>query len=209
MTAINRQRVRVLVHWTAGSWSQPLIVVTLLFAAQTILLSGCTAALWDKETFAHHYRPSNPVTLQLFYSQERKDLLVQYVEAKDGGAEIRSRCYWLEPNTLRVNEARKPHFVSPKAADGLAPVAVGDGDVPPTRIRSAELCAVARPFDNSFTLYSGQEKLEPYKLPIYEGSSRRVWQVLITPFAVVIDATIVGAIIGTHVAPQTFANMRL
>jgi hypothetical protein len=120
-----------------------------------------------------------------------------------------SRSYWLEPNTLRVNENYKPHFVSLKAADGLAPIPVSEAIDPPPQPGSAELRAVAPPFDNSFTLYSGQEKLEPYKLPIYVGSSRRVWQVLITPFAVVIDATIVGAIIGTHVAPQTFANMRL
>ena len=178
-------------------------------AAQAVLLSGCTTALWDKETFAHHYRPDNPVNLHLFYSKERRDILVQYDESKDAGAQIRSRCYWLEPNTLRVNREQKPHFVSAKAANGLVPVAVDAAPASPTQPASRELCAVARPYDNSFTLYSGQEKLEPYKLPIYIGSSRRVWQVLLTPFAVVVDATIVGAIIGSHVAPQTYASMRL
>jgi hypothetical protein len=181
--------------------------VCVLLAAQVVFVSGCTSALWDKETFAHHYRPSDPVNLHLFYSKERRDVLVQYDESKDYGAHSWTRCYWLEPNTLRVNEDRKPHFVSTKTAEALHPLAVGELAAPAAQPASMELCAVARPFDNSFTLYSGKEQLESYKLPTYVGGSQTVKQVLLTPFAVAVDATIIGAIIGYHSAPGIFASL--
>lgn len=181
--------------------------VFILLATQVVLLSGCTSALWDKETFAHHYRPADPVNLHLFYSKERRDILVQYDESKDSGTQSRSRYYWLEPNTLRVNRNQKPHFVSTKAAIGLLPVAVGEAATPPAQPASVELRAVARPYANCFTLYSGEEKLEPYKLPTYVGGSQRVKQVMLTPFTVAIDATIVGAIIGYYSAPGIFAGL--
>jgi hypothetical protein len=97
--------------------------------------------------------------------------------------------------------------VSAKAAKGLLPVAVGKTGAPPAHPASVELRAVARPYDNCFTLYSGEEKLEPYKLPTYVGGSQTVKQVMLTPFAVAIDATIDGAIIGYYSAPQIFADL--
>ncbi len=181
--------------------------VFVLLAAQVVLASGCTAALWDKETFAHHYRPADPVNLHLFYSKQRRDVLVQYDESKDSGSQAWSRCYWLEPNTLRVNEDRKPLFVSTKTAKGLLPLAVDEVAAPAAQPASMELCAVARPYDNCFTLYSGREQLEAYKLPTYVGGSHTVKQVLLTPFAVAVDATIVGAIIGYYSAPGIFASL--
>jgi hypothetical protein len=44
--------------------------------------------------------------------------------------------------------------------------------------------------------YSGKEQLEAYKLPTYVGGSQTVKQIMLTPFAVAVDATIVGAVIG-------------
>jgi hypothetical protein len=181
--------------------------VFVLLAAQVVLFSGCTAALWDKETFAHHYRPADPVNLHLFYSKERRDILVRYDESKDSGAQARSRCYWLEPNTLRVNRDGKPHFVSTKAAKGLMPLVVDEVAGPPAQPASVELSAVARPYNNCFTLYSGKEQLEAYRLPTYKGGSQTVKQVLLTPFAVAVDATIVGAVIGYYSAPGIFASL--
>jgi hypothetical protein len=69
------------------------------------------------------------------------------------------------------------------------------------------LYAVAPHDDTFFTLYSGKDQLEPYKLPKYIGASRRVGQVLLTPFAVGVDATIVGAVIGYIAAPGIFAGL--
>src|ERR1035441_8852094 len=127
-------------------------------------------------------------------------------KSKDSGAQARSRCYWLEPNTLRVNGDRRPHFVSMKAAEGLLSLAVDEVAAPPAQPTSRTLSAVARPYDNCFTLYSGKDQLEAYRLPTYVGGSQTAKQVLLTPFAVAVDATIVRAIIGYYAAPGIFAN---
>jgi hypothetical protein len=170
------------------------------------LLTGCTSVLWDKRTFAHDYRPANPANLRLFYSTDRKDILVQYDESRDGGS-IRPRCYWLEPNTVRVNRERKPHFVSASETRPLIPIPVMETPPSPPPPGLNGLYAVARHDDDFFSLYSGKEPPDPYKLPTYTASSQRVKQVVLTPFAVTIDATIIGAATSYYWAPQLLANL--
>ncbi len=174
----------------------------LLLVAQVAFLSGCTSAVWDKRTFAHDYRPAIPSNLRLCYSKARTDLLVQYDERREQDGRIVSRCFWLEPNTPRINSEVKPRFVSSKQTDGLEFIPVSETrlDAPPVSLNG--LYAVARGGDDFFMLYFGNEQTERYKLPVYRGRSQRVKQVLLTPFAVAVDITIIGAIIGAHVAPS-------
>jgi hypothetical protein len=172
-----------------------------LLLAQTLCVTGCTSILWDEHTFADHHEPAHPAHLRLSYSKERKDILVQYDEFSVTDNKTRPRCYWLEPNTMRVNRERKPHFVSLKESEGLIPIQVTDAplhSVPPT---STDLHAVAPPDRNFFTLYSGNEQLDPYQLPTYKAASQTVKQIALTPFSVAIDATIVGAVIAYVSAP--------
>ena len=68
--------------------------------------------LWDRNTFAHSYEPANPANLRLFYSDEKRDVLVQYDEARDGAAPSRHRNYYADQNAERVNNHRRPHFTS-------------------------------------------------------------------------------------------------
>jgi hypothetical protein len=173
-----------------------------LLVTQTVFVSGCTSALWDKNTFAHYYRPADPNNLRLFCSKERKDILVQYDESSETDNGTRPRYYWLEPNTIRINAERKPHFASAKAIEGLIPIPVTE--TPSSYIPTGliELYAVARYDDYVFTLYAGMEQLDPYQLPRYIGASRRVKQVLLTPFAVAVDATIIGAVVCYEAAPS-------
>src|SRR3569832_1781786 len=89
-----------------------------LLALPAIFGCGCTSALWNKEPFAHHYRPACHANLQLSYSKERQDLLVQFSESIDVDTNSLPRCYCLDPITLRVNRNLKPHFVSAKTASG-------------------------------------------------------------------------------------------
>src|SRR5690349_8964922 len=84
----------------------------MLLASQTIFLNGCTTALWDKNNFAHSYEPAKPADLRLFYSDQRRDVLVQYDEARDGAAAVRHRNYYADQNAERVNNHRRPHFTS-------------------------------------------------------------------------------------------------
>ena len=96
-----------------------------LLAVPIALGCGCTTALWDKDSFVQNYRPANPTGLKLFYSKERKDILVQYSESKDGNTNAWPRCYWLEPNTSRVNSSQKPRFVNVNATSQLTPILLG------------------------------------------------------------------------------------
>lgn len=180
----------------------------LLLLAPILLVSGCTTALWDKSTFAHYYRPADSSNLRLFYSNDRKDVLVQYDERQDSDDHIRSRCYWLDRNNANMSQKQKPAFVSPESAGNLVPIPVQEGTTNSPTDGLHGLYAVARREDDFFILYSGREELDRYHLPVYSGdSSQRVKQVLLTPFAVAVDATIVGAVVGYYAAPSILSGL--
>ncbi len=167
----------------------------MLLVGCVLFLSGCTTALWEHDRFAHYRYPAVPNHLQLGYSAERKDVLVQYKEAREEDDLIRNRTYWLEPNCARIGAGHKPKYVSAKEIPNLTPIPITN-EVMLTRL-TTELHAVVS-YD-SFTLYSGNQELNVYKLPVYAAASQRVKQVLLTPFAALIDATIIGAVIASHV----------
>jgi len=186
----------------------PLMVRLLALPALPLIFAcGCTSVLWDKETFAHHYGPATDSNLRVSYSKERKDILVQYCESEEGEAKTRLRCYWLDPNTVRVNRNRRPHFASANSSRGLTPLPVDDSAPNSTNAVPTQLSAVIVRGDDYFTLYSGTEKLDPYKLPVYNGRSQRVKQVLLTPFTVAFDATVIGAVVGIYSSPQIFGGL--
>jgi hypothetical protein len=176
-----------------------------LLALYIALGCGCTSALWEKDTFARRYQPANPTGLHLFYSEKRQDILVQYTESKNGNTNARTRCYWLEPNTSRVSEGKKPRFISVKAAIGLTPIPVGE--TAPCPAGQTQLYALARLDDSYFTLFSGEETMDRFNLPNYAGSSQRVKQILLTPVVLVIDATMIGAVAACLSAPQILAGL--
>jgi hypothetical protein len=171
-----------------------------------LFLGGCTSALWKQETFARRFQPANPVNLELFYSESRKDILVAYDETTDKDTKVERRQYWLERDNITVNRERKPHFVSARAAEGLKKIPVEE-EAPAGTAGKEDLVVVARQDDDFFTLYSGGEKLDPYKLPAYPDPSRRAKQVLLTPLAVTLDATIIGAVMGAYWSPYMLASL--
>ncbi len=173
----------------------------MLLICQTVFLSGCTSVLWDEKTFAHSYEPAHPTNLRLFYSGQERELLVQYDEARDGDAPIRHRAYYADRNAERVNNHRKPSFISAPDFQNLHPIPISNIVTAPVPASFQGLCAASPSEGDSFTLYSKGEKLESYNLPRYVGTSRRVKQVLLTPFAVVIDCTIVGAVAAYYWGP--------
>lgn len=180
----------------------------LLLIAPMLLLNGCTTALWDKSTFAHYCRPANTPNLRLFYSGDRKDVLVQYDERQDSDDHIRARCYWLDRNNATVNQNQKPDFVSPPSAGTLVPIPVQETPTNSPVDGLHGLYAVARRDADFFILYSDREELDRYHLPVYSGGrSQRVKQVLLTPFALTVDATIVGAVLAYSAAPSILSGL--
>jgi len=187
--------------WVMRKW--PFV----LLAVQIVFVSGCTSVLWDKSTFAREYHPADPASLHLYYSKERKDILVQYDELNVADKEIRPRFYWLEPNATRINDSRKPHFVSAKASEDLILIPLSESHPDSVLPDSKALYAVSKPKEDLFTLYLGPEQVDLYRLPDYQDSSQRVKQVLLTPFAVAVDATIIGAVVSYYNAPSILSGL--
>jgi hypothetical protein len=163
---------------------------------QAPLWSGCTVALWDKSTLAHFYQPADPANLHLFYSNERRDLLVQYDESRERDKKTRRRCYWLDPNAAQINHGQKPQFIASAPPKGLIPVPQSEirPDSPPPGLNG--LYAVFPPHEAHFTLYSGTNQIDTYNLPAYSGDPQTATKVLLTPLAMAGDATLVGAVVG-------------
>jgi len=172
----------------------------IFMAAQTLWLTGCaTGRLWEEGQFARYHEPANPQKLELFYSAAKKDVLVEFNESREGSDQIRRRAYWVEPNQSRTSNRRKPEFVSVKEASGLTPIPVFTlmGDKQPA---GEGLYAVSSTSGHSFTLYSGEKQLQSFDLPVYQDKSGRTKQVLLTPPAVVADATIVAGVVAVYCA---------
>jgi hypothetical protein len=175
-----------------------------LLAAQAVLLGGCaTSSLWETGRFSRFREPAVPSNLSLYYSSEARDVLVLYDESREGSDGVCRRAYWLERNASSVLNARPPHFVSRKEAEGLPGIPLVDSQ-PAVAAPSLEgLRAVASTNSPGFTLFSPEKELAYHQLPVYPDSSGTVKQVLLTPFAVVVDLTIVGGVIVYATLPSS------
>lgn len=168
---------------------------------QAVLLSGCTSALWESDRFARCHWPANPPNLRLFYSEPAKDVLAEYDEVSEGTTTVQRRTYWLEPNAVKVATGRMPRFVLIAKARDLAVVPVTDNLTNASASSYQGLYAVVATNGQSFSLCLADKEATDYKLPVYNArSGQRVKQVLLTPFAVAVDATLVGAVLAYAVA---------
>jgi hypothetical protein len=182
----------------------------LLIVCQAVLLSGCTSALWEKERFARCHWPASPPNLRLFYSETARDVLAEYDEASQGTTAVQRRAYWLEPNARAVAAGRPPRFVSLTNAQDLVVVPVTDNPASPPSAADRGLYAVVSTNGQSFSLCPGQKEPTVCGLPVYyTGSGQRVKQVLLTPFAVATDVTIIGGVLFVMVFSHAEADQWL
>jgi hypothetical protein len=180
----------------------------LLLAVLAPLLGGCaTGALWQEGRFARFREPATPPNLQLSYCTRVQDVLVQYDEAREQDTTISRRAYYLHMNLDRVESRRKPRFVPPARAVGLAPVPIRESSLIPTEASALGLYELFATNGYEFTLLSTNTTLGSYELPAYADSSGRVKQVLLTPLAVVADATIIGGIIAYLTLPESWGAL--
>jgi hypothetical protein len=178
----------------------------ILTLCQAVLLSGCTSALWEKDRFARCHWPANPPNLRLFYSEPARDVLAEYDEVSEGTPTVQRRAYWLEPNARAVAAERKPQFVSITNTQDFMMVPITDSLTNPPSSAYQGLYAVVATDGLSFSLCPGQKEPTVYGLPVYfTGSGQRVKQVLLTPFAVATDVTIVGGVVSWFVFAYTDA----
>jgi hypothetical protein len=176
-----------------------------VLALQAMLFTGCvTAKVWQPHNFAGFHEPANPANVQLFYSSQLQDVLVEYDEKVGHKGVTRRRAYWLEQNQSKEGKEEQPHFVSLQQAEGLQPIPVAPS------IENAEsfpgIGLVATTTNSfGFQLYGASENqndgslskttiIGDHELPAYYDSAGRRRKIMLTPPAVLADASIVAGI---------------
>src|ERR1039457_587181 len=90
-----------------------------------LLIGGCaTNALWNKTQLDAWNEPADNSKLQLFDASQQKDFLVIYEEYSERHDSTRTRAYFLNQNEKRVEQGRKPHFVSAQLSRDLLSIPV-------------------------------------------------------------------------------------
>jgi len=160
-----------------------------------VLLGGCaTSGLWESSTFANYHEPATPLDLHLYYSIQRKDVLVEYIEMREDETSARRRAFWMYKNLERVNARTHPRFESLEERKGLTVVPVYPNREKATSEQPADLYAILDETKNEFALYSGDRELGNFELPVYRDPYQRVKQIALTPGALIVDAAIVGGV---------------
>jgi hypothetical protein len=163
-----------------------------------LLTSGCaTNALWNKTQLDAWNEPDDSPRLQLFDASRQKDFLVVYDEYSERHDSTRTRAYFLNQNEQRVEQGRKPHFVSAQRSRELPPIPVwqtlplSNTNVPPA------VYAIISTNKQSFTIYSNEQRAN-HDLPVYNDGWGRTDRIALTPLAVTADLTIVGGVLGCY-----------
>ena len=166
----------------------------ILVAAAAMLLTGCvTTKVWEQKAFNV---PAPKSQLKLSLAGGSGDMLVEYEEVNERSDQVRHRAYFLEANKRRVEKRRKPHFVDPKRYPDLLPVAVFSEPTPESAIHLYPSHLYATRKDNVFILHIGGNDPTTHSLPVYFDGVTRTKQVLLTPPALLADASIVGGVVG-------------
>ena len=172
---------------------QQLLILALLLP---LLTGGCaTHALWTEAQLDDWNEPATDSKLQLFDASRQKDFLVVYDEYSERHDSTRTRAYFLNQNEKRVEQGRKPRFVSSQLSRELPPVPVLQTLPLANTNFSPAIYAVVSTNKQSFTIYSGQKKTD-YNLAVYNDGRGQIDRIALTPVAATADLTIVGGLLG-------------
>jgi hypothetical protein len=187
---------------TATGYLRKIFAIPFLLLAYALFGSGCvTHALWEEGTFARFHEPAKKPRIKLYLARDQTDVLAVYMETRDDSDRVYPRAYWVAENAQRVAERNKPHFVRTSLTNSLQPIlllpAAGEADVP----AEEAFYGVVASSGVGFSLVPPKTAAPAtaglagsYELPFYEDASARTRQMLLTPPAVIIDATILGAV---------------
>lgn len=164
---------------------------TLVVLASALLLNGCvTGAVWQHKAF---HAPAPAPRLQLSVAPQAGDILVEYDSLNERTDKVRRHAYLLFANEGRVARGQKPHIIDSRRFSDLQPVPIYSEQSVPANPPPALYATTNR---HGFTLHSPRTEPATHSLPVFFDGVTRTRQVLLTPPALVIDATIVGSIIG-------------
>jgi len=175
------------------------------FAAAGLLLlgTGCetvekyslTYRLWDNQDLRKWSEPAPDPNLALFAATNCASVLVQYNALSEKHSTVKRRAYYLHQNAARIAAGKQPELVSLAVADGMEtiPVLPTQNDItnlPPKLPAYAVVIKAGR----GFTLYRLMESEANFDLPVYAETSGTPTRLVLTPFAVVGDTVMVGAV---------------
>lgn len=164
-----------------------------LLAAAALFWNGCaTGALWQHKAF---HVPAPEPNLRLSVAADHHDILVEYDELNERSDRVRRHAYLLEANADRVERGRKPRFVDPKRYRDVLPIPVySEASAAAPDSRSAvELYATGK--HDGFILHWRAREPSRHSLPVFFDGVTRTGQVLLTPPALIVDASIVSGVI--------------
>ena len=161
------------------------------------LASGCTTSqVWNDHRAGDVIRGSAEPELQLFLTPDRRDVLVTYLETREGKNTRVPRAYYARANATRLRNNLKPEFAPPSAAARLQPIPL-DALIPnfttSALTRGSGLRARLSSSGHGFALTEQGRDLESYPLPLYETPAADFRKAALTPFAVATDALIIAA----------------
>jgi hypothetical protein len=150
------------------------------------LCCGCvTRTLWEDKAFNE---PSPQPNLQLYYSEQKRDVFVVYDELREPSSSVCRRGYFLKE---RRAENQRPLFVDPRGTKQLRQIPI----VTQTNAPAANAFAVLHD-PAKFSLTINGEQKGPYELPVYPSGFHHSAQIALTPLAVTADTVIVGSVVG-------------
>ncbi len=175
---------------------------------QLMLASGCvTQAVWEDGPLARYREPAPSPNLEIFCAKDKRDFLIEYDEAREGGSSPKRHAYWVLANEHRLEERKKPKFVSLERVKDLESIPLRErnlSQLPATNDSGANWYAVLSTNNLTFTVYSGEDEVLIQDMPVYQDWSGRTKQVLLTPPAVIADATVVGGLITYFCLPAVW-----
>ena len=180
-----------------------IVMVPLLAAGLLLLATGCqtvekyslTYRVWDNDSWCKFSDPATNPNLALFEATNNADVLVQYDAFSEKHSRVERHAYYLHPSQARVDAEPKLELVKPSAADGMKPIPVLPTQGALTNQPSGlPAYAVVTKNGRAFTLYRPMEPESAFDLPVYAETSGTATRIVLTPFAVVGDTVMVGAV---------------
>jgi hypothetical protein len=177
------------------------LVACLLVVLLTPLATGCdtmrdstiTARLWDAGA-VNRCLPAPKPNVKFYRTPDGKDVLVTYDELREKNDAIRRRAFFFIPNVRKLEDRKRPKFVSPANVVKLQLVPVAEtGD---TNAPAGEVIFVKVSGDSQeFTLVWHGTELGPYVLPVYVDRGSEFRRVILTPLTTTGDVIVVVVVV--------------
>jgi hypothetical protein len=156
-----------------------------------------TARLWDTDCTG----PAPSPNLEVFQTKNHRDFIVVYDDDRVTDGNYTRRAYLLYANEKRIEAGNRPRFTSVRRAERLQPIPVETNFMAranPTNL--PRLKAVLLSNHDYFDLVSDDRYVGTFTLPVYVNRSGPARRVLLTPPAMLSDATLYSSFVAGFAA---------